>query len=384
MRPSPPASSSLASQPDRGGHEAFYHSPYPALVVPEDSDAVLANAAGEQLFGQGLKLLARSARGLGPAVAEGLAEDAAEARASGAPTRRRGVAVRLPDRQPFEADVTAAPLSAGRLLITFLPRAQAGPSERRADTLRTAAGMGRTLAHEVKNPLSGIRGAAQLLQASAAPEDVALAQLIIDETDRIRRLIDRVEAFSDPRALERRPVNIHRVLDRVRAVVAVGVGDWITLRETYDPSLPDVLGDQDQLVQLFLNLLKNAAEAANLREDGRGEILISTQWRHRVGHAARSGRIGAPLEVSISDNGPGVAPALREQLFEPFITTKTQGAGLGLTLVAKLVAAHDGEIEFDSEPGRTTFRVRLPVARSEAQPREVQPREVQPRSGARL
>lgn len=354
-----------AGAPDRGIREAFYLAPYPALVVAEDSDQFAANAAAEQLFGQSLKLLARSARGLGPVVAEGLAQDAAEARASGGPTRRRGVTVRLPDRQLLEADLAAAPLSAGRILLTFLPRPQAAVSERRAETLRTAAGMGRTLAHEVKNPLSGIRGAAQLLQTGAGPGDAALAQLIVDETDRIRRLIDRVEAFSDPRAPERRPVNIHRVLDRVRAVVAVGVGDWITLREAYDPSLPDALGDQDQLVQLFLNLLKNAADAANARDDGRGEILISTAWRHG-GRGARAG--AAPLEVSIRDNGPGVAPTLREHLFEPFITTKAQGAGLGLTLVAKLVVAHDGEIDFESEPGRTTFRVRLPVAPPGHQP----------------
>lgn len=346
----------------RGAEEGFYFAPYPALLLFEDGESFASNQAAEQTFGQALKLLARAAREDGSAILDGLGDCVAEAKATGGLARRRGSAVRLPDRPPFEADLTVSCVPGERLLLTLLPRAQPPVSERRAETLRSAAGMGRTLAHEVKNPLSGIRGAAQLLQTSAAPDDAALAQLIIDETDRIRRLIDRVEAFSDPRAPERRPVNIHRVLDRVRAVVAVGGGDWITLREAYDPSLPDVLGDQDQLVQLFLNLLKNAADAANAREDGRGEILISTAYRHggRSGGGARPN--AAPLEVSIQDNGPGVASTLREHLFEPFITTKPQGAGLGLTLVAKLVAAHDGEIEFESEPGRTTFRVRLPVA----------------------
>lgn len=346
----------------RGAEEGFYFAPYPALLLSEDGESFSPNQAAEQTFGQALKLIARASQGQGSPILEGLADCVAEAKATGGLARRRGSSVRLPDRPPFEADLTVSLLPGERFLLTLLPRAQPPVSERRAETLRSAAGMGRTLAHEVKNPLSGIRGAAQLLQSSAAPDDAALAQLIIDETDRIRRLIDRVEAFSDPRAPERRPVNIHRVLDRVRAVVAVGVGDWIALRENYDPSLPDVLGDQDLLVQLFLNLLKNAADAANGREDGRGEILISTAYRHggRAADGARS--IGAPLEVSIQDNGPGVAQTLREHLFEPFITTKPQGAGLGLTLVAKLVAAHDGEIEFESEPGRTTFRVRLPVA----------------------
>ncbi len=202
--------------------------------------------------------------------------------------------------------------------------------------------MGRTLAHEIKNPLAGIRGAAQLLSHGASAEDAALAQLIVDETDRIRRLIDRVEAFSDERPPSRQAVNIHRILDRVRVLMAAGIGDRLTFRESYDPSLPHAWGDEDQLIQVFLNLVKNAAEAANSRGDGRGEVSISTGYRHNSP--------STPLEVRVQDNGPGVA----------FVTTKVTGAGLGLTLVAKLVADHQGVIDFESEPGRTVFRVLLP------------------------
>ena len=227
---------------------------------------------------------------------------------------------------------------------------------------RSVSGMAAILAHEVKNPLSGIRGAAQLLESTVAEDDRELAVLIRDEADRIRALVERMEMFNE-KGIERGAVNIHRVLEHVRTLAQKGFAAHLRIVEAYDPSLPPVYGNRDQLVQVLLNLVKNAAEAISSGEGGSGEITLCTAYRHSVRLAVPGSeqRMHLPLMVTVRDTGPGIPDDIRPHLFEPFLTTKPTGTGLGLALAAKIIGDHGGIIEVESMPGRTEVVLHLPV-----------------------
>jgi two-component system nitrogen regulation sensor histidine kinase GlnL len=264
-------------------------------------------------------------------------------------------------------DLNVLPLtpSAELIVIMLQERTIADKMDRQLThrgAARSVTALAAMLAHEIKNPLSGIRGAAQLLETEVPDAERALTRLICDETDRIVKLVDRMEAFSDERPAERAAVNIHYVLDHVKRIAQAGFARHIRFIETYDPSLPPVDANRDQLIQVFLNLVKNAAEA--IGEDAiDGEIEFTTAFRPgvRMRVAGTSQPVALPLEFCVRDNGPGVAPALIDHMFDPFVSNKVSGTGLGLALVAKIIGDHGGVIECESHPRRTTFRVLMPM-----------------------
>jgi two-component system nitrogen regulation sensor histidine kinase GlnL len=260
---------------------------------------------------------------------------------------------------------TPLPEEPGAVLLVLQDASAARALDRQL-TFRSAArsvtGMAAVLAHEVKNPLSGIRGAAQLLEASVGEADRELTVLIRDEADRIRALVDRMEVFGE-KPIERGAVNIHRALEHVRRLAQTGFAAHIRFHEAYDPSLPPVWGNRDQLVQVLLNLVKNAAESITAGGVANGEIVLTTAYQHgmRLSIPGSDTRLDLPLVVVVRDNGPGIPEDIRQNLFDAFVTSKPTGSGLGLALVAKTLGDHGGMIEFDSRPGRTEFRLHLPM-----------------------
>lgn len=344
--------------------------PAPTLVLDRAGEVLMANASAEAFLNQSQpNLIERGWRSLfapgSPVIA--LVD---EARRTGQGVQAYDVPVAFASGREVACDllVGQAQLPDRWLTVSFQPRAVTALVERQmgqSSAARTVVGAAAMLAHEIKNPLSGIRGAAQLLQDTDDQVARELADLIVAEVDRVRALIDRMEGFTDERPRRFAPENIHAILSHVRRIAETGFGRDHVFAETYDPSLPPVLGDRDGLVQAMLNLVKNAVEAS----PPGATITLRTAYRTgiRVRAAGAAARVSLPLEIAVIDEGEGPPAHVAEHLFEPFVTSKRGGTGLGLALVAKVVGDHGGVVEYDRRDGRTCFRVRLPVV-SAAEP----------------
>ena len=341
--------------------------PHPVIMIGPDGKIADANVAAETFFEVSVSLLRRyHLRDLVPFGSPLLAL-VDQVRTRGAAVNEYKVELGTP-RNPGErlVDLHVAPLPErpDYVVVMLQVRTIADKMDRQLthrSAARSVTALAAMLAHEIKNPLSGIRGAAQLLEQSVGDEDRTLTRLICDEADRIVKLVDRMEVFSDERPVEREPINIHAVLEHVKRLAQSGFARNVRFIEEYDPSLPPVLGNRDQLIQVFLNLVKNAAEACDDGSGG-GEIQLTTAYRPgvRLSLPGSPARVSLPFECCVKDNGPGISDDLLPHLFDPFVTTKPTGTGLGLALVAKIVGDHGGIIECESQPRRTTFRILMP------------------------
>ena len=352
-----------------GANAVFDAMPVAVIAVDTAGCIVDANAAAAELFGTGLRSL--TGLTLVDLCGENSAIKALVVRAmhESVALSEDSLLLTRPDGLDNRISIDVAPLAdeSGGAVVVLRDRTVADRLDRQAaqrDGARSVGAMAAMLAHEVRNPLAGIRGAAQLLQPALDENGRGLAEMICQEVDRIVGVLGSVETLASGQPVARNAENIHEILDYVCRIAAAGFARGRLILREYDPSLPPVAGDRALLIQAFVNLLKNAAEAT--AEIG-GEIRIATRYEPGLAHLGPNGeRRKIPLVVSIVDDGAGIPALVRDHLFDPFMTTKPQGRGLGrglgLALVARIVADHGGAIDVSSEPRRTRFEIMLPIA----------------------
>jgi two-component system nitrogen regulation sensor histidine kinase GlnL len=337
--------------------------PIPAFVIDDQDRIADVNSAGEGFMNASNRVLKGAGiwelLQLDPPIADAFARS----RSNGTPLFVNDVDVGANGRGPLHCAIQVSALQGrpGHMLMLLSPRELAGRMTRNhsvKSAAQSAIGLAEMLAHEIKNPLAGITGAAQLLSMNASREDIELTDLIVAESHRIVKLLEQVEQFGNLTEPARQPVNLHDILDRARRSAQLSFAAHMTITEDYDPSLPMAWGDPDQLAQVIANLLRNASEAA--KKSG-GNIHLRTFFEHSFRLRRNDGSGSSlPLQIEVSDDGPGLPPAIRDEIFDPFVSGRENGSGLGLALVSKIISEHGGWIAVDSVPGRTTFRLSLP------------------------
>ncbi len=335
------------------------------LTIDDDNQITFVNGATEHLLGQSSAILLRKKLGDIVSFDSPLMALIKQVRSKKSAISEYDINIGNPNMGDIKIDIHVSLLmdELGGILIQLQQRTitqKINQQQTHRSAARSVSAMAAMLAHEIKNPLSGIKGSAQILSQEVSEEDKQLTSLICEEVDRICTLVDRMEIFSDHRQFERVEINIHSILEHVKKLAQNGFGKHVRFIELYDPSLPDTLGDRGRLIQVFLNLLKNACEA--VPKDG-AIITITTAYRHGVRIAAPGSDelLHLPLEICIMDNGGGISQEVKSYIFDPFVTTKVGGTGLGLALVAKIIGDHGGIIECETKDNKTIFRILLPA-----------------------